>query len=187
MATTISFPAAVTDPTGTNAANAFADDGTLTDLIINTDADITWATFSSLSISAGATINGIEIVAEAQGKSSANTPSFSVYNGTSWSSTQTFNSAITRFLVVYDPAWGASNDLWGLSWDATTAAAIQVKMDCSTLPGGRNFRFDYLKVRVTYTAAATGYTHDVNSVAAASISKVNTVATASIGKINSVD
>ena len=40
---------------------------------------------------------------------------------------------------------------------------------------------------LTYTEAAAGYTHDVNSVAAASISKVNSVATASIGKINSVD
>ena len=40
---------------------------------------------------------------------------------------------------------------------------------------------------LTYTETAAGYTHDVNSVAAASISKVNSVATASIGKINSVD
>jgi len=36
-------------------------------------------------------------------------------------------------------------------------------------------------------AASSGYTHDVNGVAAASIGKVNSVATASIGKINSVD
>tara|TARA_R100001377_G_scaffold8735_1_gene4526 strand:+ start:815 stop:1477 length:663 start_codon:yes stop_codon:yes gene_type:complete len=35
--------------------------------------------------------------------------------------------------------------------------------------------------------AASGYTHDVNGVAAASIGKVSSVATASIGKINSVD
>ena len=42
-------------------------------------------------------------------------------------------------------------------------------------------------ITLDYTAAASGYTHDVNSVAAASIGKVNTVATASIGKINSVD
>ena len=42
-------------------------------------------------------------------------------------------------------------------------------------------------ITLDYTAAATGYTHDVSSVAAASIGKVNTVAAASIGKINSVD
>jgi hypothetical protein len=34
---------------------------------------------------------------------------------------------------------------------------------------------------------ATGYTHDISGLAAASISKVNTVATANIGKINSLD
>ena len=42
-------------------------------------------------------------------------------------------------------------------------------------------------ITLDYTVAASGYTHDVNSVAAASIGKVNSVATASIGKINSVD
>jgi hypothetical protein len=187
MATTISFPTTVTDPTGTNAANAFADDGTLTDLIVSTDADIVWATFSSLSIPAGATIDGIEIVAEINGKAPANTPLFALYNGTSYSTQRAFTGTATRSLVVHDPAWGANNDLWGLSWDATTAAGILVRMDCGSLTSGRSFRFDYLKVRVTYTAAAAGYTHDVNSVAAASIGKVNTVATASIGKINSVD
>ena len=42
-------------------------------------------------------------------------------------------------------------------------------------------------ITLDYTESAAGYTHDVNSVAAASIGKVNSVATASIGKINSVD
>ena len=41
--------------------------------------------------------------------------------------------------------------------------------------------------KIEYTVSASGYTHDVNGVAAASIGKVNYVATASIGKINSVD
>ncbi len=40
---------------------------------------------------------------------------------------------------------------------------------------------------IEYTVSASGYTHDVNGVAAASIGKVNYIATASIGKINSVD
>lgn len=42
-------------------------------------------------------------------------------------------------------------------------------------------------ITLDYTLAATGYGHDVNGVAAASIGKVINVATASIGKINSVD
>jgi len=42
-------------------------------------------------------------------------------------------------------------------------------------------------INLTYTDPASGYTHKVNSLAAASIGKVNTVATANIGKINTVD
>ena len=42
-------------------------------------------------------------------------------------------------------------------------------------------------INLTYTDPASGYTHKVNSLAAASIGKVNTVAAASIGKINTVD
>lgn len=42
-------------------------------------------------------------------------------------------------------------------------------------------------IQLTYTAAASGYTHKVLGVAAANIAKVDTVATANIGKINTVD
>ena len=70
---TISFPTSVTDPSSTNASNAFADDGSFTDLIRDTDSDITWSSFSSLSIPAGSTIDGIEIVTEGHGKALLNT------------------------------------------------------------------------------------------------------------------
>ena len=40
---------------------------------------------------------------------------------------------------------------------------------------------------IDYTAAVSGYGHDVNSVGSSSIGKINSVATASIGKVNSVD
>ena len=43
------------------------------------------------------------------------------------------------------------------------------------------------QLRLSYTAAASGYGHNVSNVAAANIGKVNTVATANIGKINTVD
>jgi len=182
MATTISFPTAVTDPSGTNAGNAFADDGTNTDLIYATDGDITWYTFSSLSIPAGATIDGIEITTEAAGKTSANLPLFSVYNGTSWSSALAFSGALSRSMTAYDPGWGSSSNLWGLSWTAATAAGIQIKVDNSTISTG-SWKCDYLKVRITYTAAASGYGNKVNGVAAASIGKVDGVATANIEKV----
>ena len=42
-------------------------------------------------------------------------------------------------------------------------------------------------INLTYTDPASGYTHKLNGVAAASIGEVNTVATANIGKINTVD
>ena len=42
-------------------------------------------------------------------------------------------------------------------------------------------------ITLDYTAAVSGYGHDVNGVAAASIGKIINVATANIGKINSVD
>lgn len=56
--------------------------------------------------------------------------------------------------------------------DTTSTADITIDFDVT--------------ITLDYTLVS-GYTHDVNSVAAASIGKVNTVATASIGKINSVD
>tara|TARA_R100000541_G_scaffold2755_2_gene9252 strand:- start:358 stop:1020 length:663 start_codon:yes stop_codon:yes gene_type:complete len=42
-------------------------------------------------------------------------------------------------------------------------------------------------ITLDYALAATGYSHNVSGLAAASIGKVSSVATASIGKINSVD
>ena len=42
-------------------------------------------------------------------------------------------------------------------------------------------------ITLVVTEAGTGYSHDINALAAASISKVNTVATANIGKINALD
>ena len=185
MATTISFPTAVTDPSGTNAGNAFADDGTNTDLIYDTSSDITWSSFSSLSIPAGATINGIEIITEAAGKCGANTPEFTVNNGTSDSSGLAFSGSLDRSMTTYDPGWGSSSNLWGLSWNATTAAGITITVDNSTMGSGgtKSWRCDYLKVRVTYTAAASGYGNIVNGVAAANIGKVDGVATANIEKV----
>jgi len=43
------------------------------------------------------------------------------------------------------------------------------------------------QLRLSYTAAASGYGHKVLAVAAGNIGEVNTVATANIGKINTVD
>ena len=186
MATTISFPTAVSDHSSTNASNAFADDGRLTDNIHATDDPITWSSFSSLSIPAEATIDGIEIIVEAQGKTNANLPKFKVYNGTSWSGNLGFNSTLGRSLTVYDPGWGASNYLWGLTWNATTAAGIQIQVDNGTIGTGASWRCDYLKVRVTYTAAAAAVMLKVNGVTDGNIAEVDGVTNANMAKINGI-
>ena len=58
----------------------------------------------------------------------------------------------------------------------------------SATTGVADITIDFdVTITLDYTESASGYTHDVNGVAAASIGKVTSVATASIGKINSVD
>jgi len=185
MATTISFPTAVTDPDSKNADNAFADDGTLTDFFLSAGSDITYTSFSGLSIPSGATINGIEVIGDATSNAST-PPAMKVSNG-AYSANKAANSAWGRSVSTIDPSHGAADALWGLSWDATTAAAIRLQLDLSTMTSGRIIKFDYIKIRVTFTAAASGYGHTVNGVAPANIGKVNAVATGDIGKINSVD
>ena len=158
MADTTSFPTAVSTNTA-NAANWFADNGSSnTNPTCGTywacEPDITLSSFSSLSIPAGATIDGIEIIVEGSANiATANKPDFFVYNGSSWSSAKAANMSMAKRLVLYDPGWGASNDLWGLAWDATTAAAIQIKLDSSTIDDGSGKRMftDFFAVRITYT------------------------------------
>ena len=58
----------------------------------------------------------------------------------------------------------------------------------SATTGVADITIDFdVTITLDYTESASGYTHDVNGLAAASIGKVSSVATASIGKINSVD
>jgi hypothetical protein len=183
MATTISFPTAVSNNSITGS-NLFADDGTNTDGTWNSShADVELSSFSSLSIPAGATINGIEVVVDGQGSSAAGDPEVSVYNGTSWSSNEVFSGDFGKFNAEFDPAWGSSSNLWGLSWDATTAAAIHIKVDSSTIGAIAQMYWDWVKVRVTYTAAAGATVATINGVAEASASTVKGIAHANLGEV----
>lgn len=188
MATTISFPTAVTT-NGANFANTFADDGTFTTHPSGGwgfESDITLSSFSSLSIPAGATINGIEIVAEGNSNSGANTPHMFVsYDGEDWSSALANNGSFSRATSTIDPAWGSSSNLWGLSWNATTAAAIQIKMDSSSITSGKRVFFDYIKVRITYTAAEPVIAK-VSGVTDANIVEVIDKRNSHIAKINGI-
>jgi len=151
MATTISFPTAVIDPDSTNAHNCFADDGVNTLALPQIGNDITWSTFTGLSIPAGATIDGIEIICEATSNSYNQSPDFAVYNG-AWSSFQNcVDHWENKSWATKDPGWGANNDLWGLTWTPTSAANIAIKVDLSVMTSGRIMYMDFLQVRVTYT------------------------------------
>ena len=184
MATTISSPSSAS-PTTNNANNAFANDGTNTNLFDQSISDTTYSSFSSLSIPGGATINGIEVIIDAQSNSS--TLETSVYNGTSWSSNKAANSLPGKVFSTIDPAWGSNSDLWGLSWDATTAAAIQLKFDWSTLSSVRAvIAFDHIQIRITYTTGASPTVHTVNTVAEANVATIKGVAHANIAEINTV-
>ena len=179
MANTISFPTAVL-PTDHNAAKAMLDDGNITDFFNNSYTDTVYSSFSSLSIPAGATINGIEVVG--RGGSNSLALEALVYNGTSWSSNKAANSMFGKGASTIDPMWGGDADLWGLTWNATTAAGIQLKFDWSTLTSGRRLGFNWIKIRITFTEAS-GYGNAVNGVAAANIVRVNRVFTAAIEKV----
>ena len=149
MATTISSPSSVF-PTTNNAFRAFGLDGVTTGLFNQSSADTVYSGFTSLSIPSGATINGIEVIVHA---SSNSTLLRVVLNdGTSYSSLRATNGLPGKTLATVDPCWGSSSDLWGLSWDATTAAAIKIEIDASTMDSGGYF-WDWLKVRITYTEA----------------------------------
>ena len=110
--------------------------------------------------------------------------------------------AVMSLIHSSDGAFAAETEAWsgGANSTETTSARTTQQDGSSALtyayindcrvkidPNTQGITLYELYVTVDYTAAASGYTHDVSSVAAASISKVNTVATASIGKINSVD
>ena len=187
MATTISFPTSVTT-NGANFANTFADDGTNTTHPSSgwgAEDDITLSSFSSLSIPAGATINGIEIIAEGNSNSGANTPHMFVYNGADWSSALANNGSFSKSTSTIDPAWGSSSNLWGLEWNATTAANIQIKMDSSSITSGKRIFIDYIKVRITYTAAG-GEIAKVSNVTDENISRVVGFPNTALAKINGI-
>ena len=47
---------------------------------------------------------------------------------------------------------GGTSELWGMTWNATTAAAIQVRLAWGTSDGDAVY-LDYVLVRITYTEA----------------------------------
>ena len=133
-----------------------------------------------------ATIDGIQVeFPEYFGNCTQVLLYISINGGTSYSSSKTVDlSGMTKNTDDDVTTPSGETDLWGLTWNATTAAGIKIKSDNSTVGSGRSWAVDYLKVRITYTPS--GYGNDVNGVAAANIGKINGVATADISKVNGV-
>jgi len=134
------------------------DDGTV-DRLRDSQTAICTA-FGNLSIPAGATIDGIEVDMEGQASNTAHDASVGdwIYvsndGGSSWSTarsvtTGTWSQGSGGGIHNVETAGGAS-ELWGETWNATTAAAIQVKLEWSTTNGDAVY-LDYVLVRITYT------------------------------------
>ena len=150
MPTTTSFPTA--NDSGGQADNWHADDGT-TGRLRNTQTYI-FSSFNSLSIPAGSTILGIEVLMEGYASTTSVTDDPLVFvsndNGSSFSdgkdaSTEPWSTDSSAHQVEIA---GGADDTWGLSWNSTTAAAIQVKF---SIPNQATAIFlDYVQVRITY-------------------------------------
>ena len=133
------------------------DDGTV-DRLRDSQTAICTA-FGNLSIPAGATIDGIEVDMEGTAQETdhdtqvGNWIYVSNDGGSSWSTAQSITTGTwsTSSGTHNVETAGGTSELWGETWNATTAAAIQVKLEWSTINGDAVF-LDYVKVRITYTA-----------------------------------
>ena len=161
MPTTTSFPTSNDDSFG-QADNWHADDGTTGRL--RQSQTYIFSSFSGLSIPAGSTILGIEVLMEGYASTTAVSDDPLVFvsndNGSSFSdgkdaSTEPWSTDSSAFQV--EIAGGAA-DTWGLSWNATTAAAIQVKFSIPTQ--NTAIFLDYTQVRITYEEAVATYPTD---------------------------
>ena len=117
--------------------------------------------FSSLSVPVGATIDGIEILMKGSAADANHDTAVGdwIYvsndGGSSFSTAQSITTGpwSTSVASLQLELAGGTSELWGESWNATTAAAIQVKFAWSTSGGDAVF-FDYVSVRITYTVVA---------------------------------
>ena len=160
MPTTTSFPTA--NDSGGQADNWHADDGTTGRL--RQGQTYIFSSFSGLSIPAGSTILGIEVLMEGYASTTSVTDDPLVFvsndNGSSFSdgkdaSTEPWSTDSSAHQLEIA---GGNADTWGLSWNATTAAAIQVKFSIPTQATA--IFLDYVQVRITYEEAVTTYPTD---------------------------
>jgi len=149
MPTTHSLVTAVSHPIYNNL---MADDGVVARVREGQTAVCT--AFGSLSIPAGSTIDGIRIFVEGYTTHATfGEDCFSVSNdgGSSFSTeqnvtTEPWSTSSGAHLVE---TAGGTSELWGKTWNATTAAAIQVQIKVDS--AGHAFYLDYVQMEITYT------------------------------------
>ena len=91
-------------------------------------------------------------------------------------------------LQVSELTFSSSSTQSASAYSTSLTPTIVDNLTATINPDSTGVALKEVFITVTYgVGAAAGYTHKVNTVAAASIGKVNTVATANIGKINTVD
>ena len=113
--------------------------------------------FDSLTVPAGATILGIELLIDMAGNNLTKGGTyFKVNNGTSDSSAKATNEDFSPFPTFSNMTVGASDDLWGLEWTPTTANDITAKWDVSFGLGGTTAYFDFIQIRITYSVVSGG-------------------------------
>ena len=139
-----------------NQNNWLTEDATFARMKDLQTCDITG--FNSLSFPSGAVIVGIEVrVLGYEGTAQPNWDASGNYwisvsndGGTTFSSKKgTGGNWGTNAGTAQTQTAGGSTDLWGMTWNATTAAAIQTRFGWSGNPGIAVFA-DYVSVRIHY-------------------------------------
>ena len=183
------MPTVIIRPDAISSSSGFADSGsTLKGKINDNDVNTSSAqnstsasivcSFGNDSAYSGRTINSItfSIIAALGARAEEASVSFTI------ASLETNVQSGTLGIEGAEPATFSGSAL-------TSAVNTSTKVDGLTAtisPDSSGIVLHEVFITVDYTAAS-GYSHKVGTVAAASIAKVNTLATASIGKINTVD
>ena len=188
MATVILRPTSTTSQTGwtadpyPNAADNNPSSGTGGTFVTQNNITCNWtAVLADLDSGlSGATINSFTISANGKaGRAGASTCALMLVHSSdggfageieSWTGTQNTQTTTARTTQQ----------------DGSSALTYAYINNCSVKiePNSQGITLYELFVTVDYTAAASGYSHDIMGLASANIGKVNTVATANVGKIS---
>ena len=135
----------------------------------------------------GATFNSFVVTAVFQkhGGRGADA-SFEVSIGDSSSATTFGSVSDTTFVTTNATATTINSSAIAFGGSVSDSDVDDMRITVTTTDNTQ-VRFFQLYVTVDYTVAPSGYGHEVNNVASASIAKVKGVATASIGKVIGVD